>query len=131
VENRPIDAEPIAHLANSGDKELLSNRHQDLTAVGKGGENAFGLTVTIHSQRQVRTPHRLGIWNVRCPDFRVTNRNARMQHCVLPLRADAAWTRRLSVSHHRANFCPEMLLVVAKRFNAFAREIHVRIHVHL
>jgi hypothetical protein len=71
VENHPVDAEPIAHLAKASGKRLLSNRHQDLTPVGKGGENAFSLTVTVDSQRQVRTPHRLGIWNVRCPDFRV------------------------------------------------------------
>jgi hypothetical protein len=131
VENHPVDAEPIAHLAKASGKRLLSNRHQDLTPVGKGGENAFSLTVTVDSQRQVRTPHRLGIWNVRCPDFRVPNRNARVQYCLLSLRADEAWTGRLSVSHHHANFCPEVLLVVAKCLSAFAREIHVSIQVHL
>src|SRR5205814_1178262 len=90
MENHPVDAEPIAHLAKAGGKELLSNRHQDLTAVGKGGENAVSVTVTIHSQRQVGAPHRLGLWNVRRPEFSVANRNARVQHCVLPLGADAA-----------------------------------------
>lgn len=67
VENHPVDAEPIADLAKAGGKELLSHRHQDLTAVGKGGESSFRLTVSIHSQRQVSAAHRLGVWDVRRP----------------------------------------------------------------
>lgn len=129
MDNHPVDAEPIAHLAKAGGKELLSNRHQDLTAVGKGREDAVSFAVTIHSQREVRAPHRLGFWNVRCPEFSVANRNARVQNRVLPLRVIPALVGRLRVRHHHANFCSEMLLVVPEGLRAFAGEIHISIHL--
>jgi len=35
VENHPVDAEPIAHLAKAGGKGLLSNRDEDLCPSSK------------------------------------------------------------------------------------------------
>ena len=36
VENHPVNAESIAHLAKAGGEEHLSYGHQDVTAVGEG-----------------------------------------------------------------------------------------------
>jgi hypothetical protein len=90
VENHPVDAEPILHLPKAGGKERLLYRHQDATAVGKRGENALRLYVAIHSQCQVSAAHRLGVWDVRRHQLIIANRNARVQHCVLPFWADPA-----------------------------------------
>ena len=130
VENHPVDAEPVAHLAKAGSKECLLYRHQDLAAVGKHRENAVRLNVGIHSQGQVSTPHRFGVWDVRRHQLSVANRNARMQHGVLPLQFDAALVGRLPVRHHHSDFCSEMLLVVPEGLGATAREIHIGIHFH-
>ena len=49
VENHPVNAEAIPHLAKSGRKERLPHRHQSLAAIGKRGEDSFGLFVAIHA----------------------------------------------------------------------------------
>jgi hypothetical protein len=61
VKNHPVNAESISHLPKARGKERLLYRHQDLTAIGKGRVNALHLTTAIQTQRQVSTPHRLGI----------------------------------------------------------------------
>src|SRR6267154_3110410 len=130
VENHPVNAEPIAHLTKARGKERLLYRQQDLTTVGKRCDDALSTNVAIHTQCQVSAPHWLGVGDVRRHQFSVANRNACMQHGVLPLRFDAALIGRLTVRHHGANFCSEMLFVVPEGLRATAREIHIGIHFH-
>src|SRR5438477_557367 len=130
MKNHPVDTEPILHLRKAEGKESLFHRHQDPSPIGKRGENLLCLYVAIHSQRQVSAAHRFSVWDVCCHQFRVANRNAGVQHRVLPFRAHRALVGRLRVRHHHANLCSEMPLVVAEGLGAFATEIHVSIHSH-
>src|SRR5882724_7639972 len=130
MENHPVDTEPILYLPKAEGKERRFYRHQDPSPVGKRGENGLCLYVALHSQRQVSAAHWFSVWDVCRHQLRVANRNAGMQHRVLPFRADTALVGRLRVRHHHPNLCPEMPLVVAEGLGAFATEIHVSIHSH-
>lgn len=80
AENHQVDAESISHLPKAGGKERLLYRHRDLTTLRKRRENALRLSMVVHSQGQVGAAHRLGVWDVRCHQFIIANRNARMHH---------------------------------------------------
>src|SRR5205814_4127658 len=60
VQDHPVDAESIPHLAESRGEERLLHRHEHLPAIRERRKDALGLTVAVDQQRQVRTPHRFG-----------------------------------------------------------------------
>jgi hypothetical protein len=93
MEDHPVDSELILHLAKAKGKERLFDRHQYPPSVGEHGENPLCLMITIQSQTQVCTPHRFGLWDVCRPELNVTNRNARVQHRILPIRTILALGR--------------------------------------
>src|SRR5690349_629568 len=109
VQDHPIDAESVAHLAEAGGKECLFHRHQDLAAIGKGGEYALGLTIAGHAERQISAAHWLGGGDIRAHQLRAADRNARVQHGILPGWVDPAWGGILSICHAHQNLAAEVL----------------------
>jgi hypothetical protein len=49
VQDHPVDAEPIPHLAEPRREERLFDRHQNLATLGKRGEYAFGFGIAVQT----------------------------------------------------------------------------------